>query len=324
MEPCISVIIPMYKVEAYLCRCLDSVCGQTYRNLEIIAVDDGSPDKCGEIAEEYAQKDNRVKVFHQENQGLSEARNHGIKFATGEWIFFVDSDDALPADAIQILWDAAKKEQVAMSMGGYYVCISKKTDVKRKQVHVHNMVLRDAESMQSYFLSKGKNFNYVWMKLYRKEIFDYVKFEKGKYYEDIYAFPDIIEKAGSIAIIDIPVYHYYLQYNSISFGNDMRKHMDGLYARENWKKQVEKQYPQLLAYSADAVLEFCCYLLGKISFLGRKKNSEYWEKVTKAFNENQKLAAKESIYLRAAVCLYRISPVLLGKLCNLYSKMKRM
>lgn len=321
-EPCISVIIPMYKVEIYLKRCLDSVLNQNYQNLEIIAVDDGSPDRCGAIAEEYAARDERIKVIHQKNQGLSCTRNTGIEAATGEWIFFVDSDDELPENAIRLLWETAEKEQVLMSMGGYYVCIHKNGKVEKKQVHVIPQVLRTVEGLHTHFLSDGKNFNYVWMKLYHRSVFEKVRFSEGKYYEDIYIFPAIIEAAGSVAIVDVPVYYYHLRDNSITFGSKIPTHMDGMYARLEWKKLVEQKYPKLLCYSADTILEFCCYLMGKISLHGRRKHMDYWNQVTDCFQRNISLAAKKSIYLKAVVILFYVSPVLLGKMCCLYSRIK--
>ena len=105
MEDLISIIIPVYKVEKYIYKCIDSVLNQTYKNLEIILVDDGSPDKCPEICEEYAKKDNRIKIIHKKNGGLSDARNAGLKVATGKYIGFVDSDDYIEKDMYQVLYN---------------------------------------------------------------------------------------------------------------------------------------------------------------------------------------------------------------------------
>ena len=107
MQPLISVIIPVYKVELYLRECIDSVLAQTYQNLEVILVDDGSPDQCGSICEQYAEKDNRVCVIHKENGGLSDARNAGIDVAKGEYIGFVDSDDWVAPDMYECLYKAS-------------------------------------------------------------------------------------------------------------------------------------------------------------------------------------------------------------------------
>lgn len=318
----VSVIVPVYKTEKYIRTCIESILNQTWENLEIIVVDDGSPDNGGVIAEQYAVLDERIKVIHQNNMGLSEARNSGLREATGDWILFVDSDDEIPRNAVESLWTAAQREQAAISMGGYMICTTRGKRIKKKQVHVHSKVFYDRENMHQYFLSDGKNFNYVWMKLYRKDIFNKIKFEKGKYYEDIYIFPDIIEAAGSIVIEDSPIYNYWVRKNSITTESSIVKHMDGLEAREKWQERVREKYPQLLPYSADAILEFCCYLLGKMVFQKRKNNLEYWEKILVIFRTNQSLARKKTLYQRMAVLLFHISPYLLGVLCNVYLKVK--
>ena len=121
-EKKISVVVPMYKVEEYLRACLDCIVNQTYKNLGIILVDDGSPDKSGEIAEEYAKKDNRIKVIHKPNGGLSDARNAGMEVATGDYIAFVDSDDLVPLDAYEVLIKKAEKEQADYVIGNYTNC----------------------------------------------------------------------------------------------------------------------------------------------------------------------------------------------------------
>lgn len=105
----VSVVVPIYRVEKYLNRCIDSILNQTYRNIEIILVNDGSPDRCGSIAEEYAANDSRIKVIHKENGGLSDARNAGMEKVTSKYMIFVDSDDWLAANAIDILLSTSKK-----------------------------------------------------------------------------------------------------------------------------------------------------------------------------------------------------------------------
>ena len=117
----ISVIVPVYKVEAYLENCLNSVCAQTYRNLEIILVDDGSPDNCGAICEEYAKRDNRIQVIHKQNAGLGMARNSGLEVATGKYVVFVDSDDWMDTDMVEKLVSAAQEQSADMVICGYHM-----------------------------------------------------------------------------------------------------------------------------------------------------------------------------------------------------------
>jgi len=322
MEPCVSVIIPVYNVEAYLASCLTSVINQTYSNLEIIIIDDGSCDASGGIADEFADTDSRIRVIHQDNHGIAETRNVGLREANGEWIFFVDGDDEVPPEAIRLLLSLAEKEQTNISMGGYRECTCRRGKVRTKQVHVHNRVYKDTESMYHYFLTEGRSFNFLWQKLYHKSVFQSLAFEKGRYYEDILLFPDILEAAGSIAIMDVPVYSYRLRSNSITGSRNMEVHMDGLHARNQWMRRMQEQYPALVPLCADAILEYCCYLLGKMEASGRNENKNVREEVWDTFRKNQKAACKSSISLRVAVCLFSISPLLLGKLCALYSRIK--
>ena len=112
----ISVIVPVYKVEPYLRKCLDSIVNQTYRNLEIILVDDGSPDNCGRICDEYAERDKRIRVIHQKNGGVSSARNEGLKIASGDWIGWVDSDDWIEPDMFEYLLENAKKSKADIAV----------------------------------------------------------------------------------------------------------------------------------------------------------------------------------------------------------------
>ena len=114
----ISIIVPIYKVEKYLSRCIDSILAQTYKNLEIILVDDGSPDKCPEICDKYAKEDSRIKVIHKKNGGVSSARNAGLDVATGKYIFFVDSDDIITEDALSNLYEKATEAKAKLAIGG--------------------------------------------------------------------------------------------------------------------------------------------------------------------------------------------------------------
>lgn len=120
-NPLISVIIPVYKVEKFLHRCVDSVINQTYKNLEIILIDDGSPDNCGNICDEYAKKDTRIKVIHQENQGLSGARNSGLNIAKGEYIYFIDSDDYIKKNTLENMIKYSEKDILILYQEQQYI-----------------------------------------------------------------------------------------------------------------------------------------------------------------------------------------------------------
>ena len=146
MDPLISVIVPVYKVEAYLPQCLDSICGQTYQNLEILLVDDGSPDRCGEICDQYAARDTRIRVIHKQNGGLSDARNAGMQQMTGSYLMFVDSDDMLPPNAVQTLFETALSENAELVIGDHrrFSEMLPEENAKKKTVEVHRLTGSEA------------------------------------------------------------------------------------------------------------------------------------------------------------------------------------
>lgn len=202
-SPLLSVIVPIYNTAAYLSKCLDSIIGQTYSNLEIILVDDGSPDNSGEICDEYAQKDARIRVIHQPNKGLSGARNSGLDMATGEYIAFADSDDYMKPTMYEKLISAAVKENADMVIDDFYMILesglSRKhngLDNSTPQTKIKDMFLRD------------KLPSYVWNKIYRKHLFDHIRFTKIRGFEDLLIFPHLIQKTRKIAVIHNAGYYY--------------------------------------------------------------------------------------------------------------------
>ncbi len=178
--PKISVIIPVYKAEGYIKDCLDSVFGQGIEEIEVICINDGSPDNSGVLLEEYAQKEKRLKVIHQPNKGPSAARNAGIDVATGEWIFFLDSDDLLAPNALQTLYDTAVKT-------GVFVVASRKkiltSELKEAQMSAESNVQLFKNGLKDFVLDT-KIFSAVWGKLFKKEVWDNIRFKEGIVFED--------------------------------------------------------------------------------------------------------------------------------------------
>ena len=190
--PKISVIIPVYKVEEYLKRCVDSVIGQTLRDIEIILVDDGSPDNCPAICDEYAKKDDRVRVIHKKNGGLSDARNAGIDIAKGEFLGFVDSDDYIEADMYEYLYDLVKKENAEISMCEFFHCYQGKEPEKNEKISVETV---DSETAIYYVLESKKASLTVANKIYKREIFGSdLRFPVGKIQEDAFVIVDVLDR----------------------------------------------------------------------------------------------------------------------------------
>lgn len=223
----LSVIVPIYKVEKYLQQCLDSIVNQTFQDLEIILVDDGSPDKCGKICDEYAKRDSRIRVLHKENEGLPSARNDGINMATGKWIAFVDSDDWLELDIYEHAIEAGDKYDVDILLFNHFRNIgSKEIEVSFSE---KDCLVKDRpyiKSMSSFalcrFMSPMKKigYEYPWNRIIKRKFVEEnnLYFEKTQAYEDtIYAIK-CFQNARSISFIQNHGYHYRLNEKGISTG----------------------------------------------------------------------------------------------------------
>lgn len=210
MEPLISVIIPVYNVEPYLERCLDSVLDNTYKNLEIICVNDGSPDNCQQILERYAAQGNRIKVIVQENRGLSAARNTGIEAASGEYLYYADSDDWIHKQSFELLVHAAEASGADMIVGGYME-VENPNRVHQDDLPQHPKHT-DKQSVEAYML--GVDFRVtVWGTLYRRSKVQNIRFpdKKGVSEDNIYH-TLILSEVENVTVVrlPIPLYYYYV------------------------------------------------------------------------------------------------------------------
>ncbi|HFI0107720.1 TPA: glycosyltransferase family 2 protein [Streptococcus suis] len=236
MSPLISIIIPIYNVENYLSRCLDSVVNQTYPNLEIILVNDGTPDGSVAIAEAYQEKDKRIKLIHQENAGLSEARNTGLSAATGDYIAFLDSDDWLELDAYEYLLQLLLDHNADISIGGI-----RRTERVVSEMSSENQVelLTQKEYAKRYFKIGSQEIHYyVWNKLYRRDVVIGVTQPKGMYAEDVPSTFMYILNTSKVVISDKVIYNYFVNLDGLSakFSNrhfDVLKGWDIVVAKAN-------------------------------------------------------------------------------------------
>ena len=209
----ISIIIPIYNVEQYLKECVDSVLNQTYSNLEIILVDDGSPDRCPEMCDEYARNDLRVQVIHKENGGLSAARNAGLDVAKGEYISFVDSDDYISEDMIQALYDRAVQTQADLTF-----CSIERVDEKGHYISLEKVesAIYDRNNFwENKYYNQPSASTVAWNKLYKKHIFDELRYAVGRIHEDDIILLNIINKCNIIATVQRGKYMYRQRDDSI-------------------------------------------------------------------------------------------------------------
>lgn len=229
----ISVIVPVYKVEPYLRRCVDSILAQTYTDFELILVDDGSPDSCGAICDEYAGKDSRVRVIHQENGGLSAARNAGIDLARGEYLTFVDSDDWVHSEYLAYLYRAIQDKNVLLSSCGF---IRTNKKIEDAQTAFSCAVLDGS----SWYKEDHINGVIACAKLYHKSLFQTLRFPVGRLHEDEFTTYKLLHLAGNVSVIDIKLYYYFANEAGIMGAPYSVRRLDGLAAIEEQCKFFEQ------------------------------------------------------------------------------------
>ena len=228
--PRISVIVPVYNVEPYICRCVDSILNQTFADFELILIDDGSPDNCGSICDEYAIRDNRITVIHKENGGLSSARNAGIDWifanSDSEWITFIDSDDWVHPQFLEILLDTAESNSVEISCCGY----QRVSEIDKPELV--RIVDREIETGNAIELFRKRyNFNVFNIiiaptRLYKKYLFESIRFPVGRYYEDSYTTYKVLLACSRISLVKSIMYYYFYNLTGIMGSSMTVRKMD--------------------------------------------------------------------------------------------------
>lgn len=276
MNKLISVIVPVYNVEQYLEKCIDSIINQTYKNLEIILVDDGSTDNSGNLCDLLAKKDSRIVVYHKENGGLSSARNFGIDKANGEFIGFIDSDDYIDNDMYETLYNLIKKDKSDVSMCGLYNIYANRKDSQVKEVKKY--LMNAEEAIQMVLDSKITSVTAV-NKLYRKEIFNNLRYDLGKTSEDAFIIVRLLDKCNLISMTNERKYYYYHRTNSITKKPFSEKSRDVLDAYNLNYSIVEEKYPKIISSAKRRVLWAYFYVLDLLCV------SEYRDKYDELANE---------------------------------------
>ncbi len=280
----ISLIIPVYKVEKYLEKCIQSVINQTYENLQIILVDDGSPDNCGKICDEYAKKDHRIEVIHKSNGGLSDARNKGLEIAKGEYIGFVDSDDYIEADMYEVLYNLLKQYNADVSICNFYTVSQGKISIKNADngINEYNRI----EILKEILLDKNIQ-SYAWNKLYKKELFDEIKYPIGKKYEDIGTTFYLLEKCNKVVVTGKSEYYYINRQDSIVNNvteSTITDYIELIIQRYDY---IEENIKELSSYNKDYLkrilktAEKDIKSLNEVGDYTKKKYEELYNKVQK-------------------------------------------
>ena len=280
----ISIIIPLYKVEKYLEKFIESVLKQTYTNLQIILVDDGSPDNCGKICDEYAKKDSRIEVIHKANGGLSDARNVGISKAKGRYIGFVDSDDYIKEDMYEILLNLIKKYDADVSICNLYDVIDGNECIRNKENGIREYSRIDI--LKEILLDKNIQ-SYAWNKLYKKELFDEIKYPIGKKYEDIGTTFYLLEKCNKVVVTGKSEYYYINRQDSIVNNvteSTITDYIELIIQRYDY---IEENIKELSSYNKDYLkrilktAEKDIKSLNEVGDYTKKKYEELYNKVQK-------------------------------------------
>lgn len=308
--PKISVIVPVYNVEKYLGRCIDSILNQTFRDFELILVDDGSPDKCGEICDDYAKKDDRIKVIHKKNGGLSDSRNVGIDIARGECISFIDSDDWIHADFLNTLYSNMKEDNVDIAVVGFH----KEWDNKKEQSIVFEKKVYFDKSVMNEFYSPEipTHVNIAWNKLYKKELFENIRYPVGRIHEDGFTTYKLFYNANGVSIASDDLYYYYQRENSIMNEKFSVKRIDEYFVYiERECFFIEHNLYELMDLNYKTRFSCIKTLTMKIinSNLDKKTKKEYLKlfknDVKKNFNN---MASDKKIANRIGNFIYKVSP----------------
>lgn len=239
--PKVSIIVPVYNVKPYLEKCITSILIQSYQDFELILVDDGSTDGCSKMCDIYAEQNNKIKVIHKINGGLSSARNAGIEVAQGKYLSFIDSDDYIAEDMIELLVNQLEKEKADISICGIFHCYSGKNPEKSKPWY---RVLNSEEAIEIAFEGKIFSVNAV-NKLYKKEIFNSIRYPEGKATEDAFVIVDVFSRANRIVATSEQKYFYFHREGSITTVKTASNCFDCIEAYERNYKIIKNKYPNI-------------------------------------------------------------------------------
>lgn len=304
----ISVIVPIYNVENYLEDCINSILSQSYKELEIILVDDGSPDSCGKICDKYSKKDSRITVIHKDNGGLSDARNTGIDAANGEYLSFVDSDDLLHKDFYLTLFNILIDNNSDISMCNFL----KFTNEKVNDKFIKNPTIKtisNIDALNDLYTNKYVNYIVACNKLYKATLFKNLKFPLGKIHEDEFTTPKILFKANKISIIEEELYYYRQTPNSIMNSQFNISNLDFLEA-------IDDRLSFITENKLDMLYKKCIYQLSfeRINFYYMIKNSDIPNKEY-LLNELRKKLSNSNISVlslkaKLLINIFKLSPKL--------------
>ena len=296
MEEKISVIVPVYNVEAYLEKCVESILKQTYTNLEILLVNDGSIDKSGELCDQLARKDQRIRVIHKENGGLSDARNRGIDEASSDLIGFIDSDDYIDEDMYETLYRQMIETKADLSMCGHYDVYHQ---IPEQQVAtIQTWELTPQEAIKMVMEAKILSVTAV-NKLYKKELFKDLRFKVGKIAEDAFIMVALIHQCSKVVATNEKKYYYVHRENSITTQKFSLKFLNVIEAYEQNANIIIEHYPELADVATMRLNWAYFYVLDRLLVDADFKDKVLEDRLIAYLKKNTKNILSDSRFTRA-------------------------
>lgn len=259
----ISVIVPVYNMEKYLKKCIESILKQSFQDIEVILVDDGSTDASGKICDDYANRDSRIIVMHKENGGPADARNHGIQISSSEYITYIDSDDYVDSRYLEILYQIIQTYRADLAIC-HNINVREEKNIEIEKFDYDNIianteVISKAETYRRMLLNQKAAFT-AWGKLYHRRLFQFVRYPKGELYEDLKVIDQIIELSRKIVYIPYAGYFYLIRQGSIVHGEITAEHMTSVANAWDLLKLIREKYPGI-EKSAKMYYAKSCYMM---------------------------------------------------------------
>lgn len=302
----ISIIVPVYRVETYLSKCLDSIIGQTYPHLEIILVDDGSPDRCGEICDRYAEKDARIHVIHKKNEGVARARNDGIARASGDYISFIDSDDWIAENAYEILLRGIRQYEADCAVGRCVTVLEKNGRLYPQSAPVPPVKKESAREAMKHVLLKGSA---VWNRLFKREIFDKIRFPEGRVNDDEMVALHAYAACRNIVFLNQDTYYYRIRKNSITTSRFSLRNVDCYYNSIDNLHFIRQTMPELTACAQYKYIKAMLYCYVNLMKMKRTEETrKILQVLRKDIRENRQTAWKNKyVTLPMKVLMFLLS-----------------
>lgn len=321
-KPIISVIIPVYNVAPWLDECIESVVGQTYQNLEILIVNDGSTDSSGQLCEKWVKTDSRIKLFVQENAGLSAARNTALRNATGEYYLFVDSDDYIEPNIAERLYCALITCNADIAMCGYYAEFSTST---AKFCSDDSCVMTSTVFLEHLLRGQGSATDAVWNKLYPAKLFKDASFIEGRTFEDVAILPSLISQCNRIVELPNCLYRYRVRENSITDTMTMKNLECRLQSHSELENYINRECPHLHDSVSTYQLRNDIVLWSHMNLVigAQLQKQQHKASLRKRIKTNKSIIRGLETRLHIAGYLILYCPHIYGFLFRLYYRLRR-